>query len=121
MNEIYSFFTFQLSYLTSDKQMILKLEESFRKREKDLFNMDKLFKNIFSKFPDLNIHQNKNKDNNIDEIVDKIKEYKKTLTNTTDFKITIQNLQKIGISKNDIRNIGGIKNISDTLTSISLE
>ena len=72
---------------------------------------------------DLHIHLNKinNTENNINEIIHKIKEYKNTLSNTSDFKITIQNLQKNGISKNDIRHIGGIKIISDTFSSLTLQ
>jgi len=118
INEINVFFKFQITYLNSDKQMIIKLEESFRKRESDLFNIDKLFKNIFSKFPELNIHDNKSiNDFELDNIINKIKTNSNYLDPDNNFKINIKNLESIGISRNEIRNIGGIKVISDTLSS----
>jgi hypothetical protein len=117
INEIYIYFKSQINYLNNDKQLILKLEESFRKRESDLFNIDKLFKNIFSKFPEINIQYNKSK-NDYDDILNKIKNHISSINNPSDFKINLKNLESIGIYKNDVRNIGGIKVITDAISNI---
>jgi hypothetical protein len=106
INEINIFFKFQITYLNSDKQMIIKLEESFRKRESDLFNIDKLFKNIFNKFPELNIQDNIKKNSNelkIIDIINKIKTNTNYKNSNNKFKINIKNLESIGISSNEIK------------------
>jgi hypothetical protein len=60
-------------YSYSELKNIISLKKS-QKRESDLFNIDKLFKNIFSKFPELNIHDNKSiNDFELDNIINKIK------------------------------------------------
>ena len=112
INEIYSYFNFQMTYLNNDKQMIMKLEESFIKRENNLFNIDKMFKTMFSKFPELNAFNTKPK-SELDEIIHKINTHFESLDENTDFKINVKNLESIGVSKNDIRNVGGIKVITD--------
>lgn len=113
INEIYSYFKLQITHLDNDKQLIIKLEDSFKKRENDIYNIDKLFKNIFSKFPDLNFYDNKKNNNDLELILNKINNHIKILDSNTVFKINIKNLDSIGISKNDIRNIGGIKVLTD--------
>jgi len=105
--------------------MIAKLEQSFKKRESDLFNIDKIFKNMFTKFPELNTQNNikdniKDNDNDNDEqltyIINKIKKHPDYLNSDINFKINIKNLESIGISRNDIKNIGGIKAITESLS-----
>jgi hypothetical protein len=114
INEIYCFFKIQINYLNNDKQMLLKIEQSYNKREVDLFNIDKLMKNIFAKYPEMYIKDTvSNNNDNIESIINKIDEHIKTLEHNTEFKITIKNLEEIGIPKNIIRNIGGLKNITD--------
>lgn len=123
INELNLFFKFQNTFLNYDKQMIIKLEQSFKKRESDLFNVDKIFKNMFTKFPELNTQNNIKdnvKDNDIDEqltyIINKIKTHPDYLNPDNNFKINIKNLEAIGISRNDIKNIGGIKAITESLS-----
>ena len=136
INELNLFFKFQNTFLNYDKQMIIKLEQSFKKRESDLFNVDKIFKNMFTKFPELNTQNNIKdnvKDNDIDEqltyIINKIKTHPDYLNSDNNFKINIKNLETIGISRNDIKNletigisrndiknIGGIKAITEYLS-----
>ena len=123
INELNLFFKFQNTFLNYDKQMIIKLEQSFKKRESDLFNVDKIFENMFTKFPELNTQNNIKdnvKDNDIDEqltyIINKIKTHPDYLNPDNNFKINIKNLETIGISRNDIKNIGGIKAITEYLS-----
>jgi len=60
LNQIFDIFKSQLIYLNNDKQSISKLHESLLKREADLLNIDKLFSNIFSFYPDLSFNSSKN-------------------------------------------------------------
>ena len=114
MMKNYCFFKIQINYLNNDKQMLLKIEQSYNKREVDLFNIEKLMKNIFSKYPEMYIKDTvSNNSDNIESIINKIDEHIKTLEPNTEFKITIKNLEEIGIPENIIRNIGGLKNITD--------
>ena len=111
INELYGFFKLQLAYLNNDKQMLLKMDESFKKRQNDLYNIEKLMKNIFSKYPEMYIKDNKDNNDNLETIINKIDEHIKTLD--SDFKISTKNLEEIGITKNMIRNIGGLKTLTE--------
>jgi hypothetical protein len=114
INEIYTYFTLNMNYLNSDKQLLLKMQNSFKLRETSLYNIDGLFNNIFSKFPDFNINNssnNKKSKNDIDDIINKIKTH--IDISNTEFKINVKNLESIGISKHDIRACNGIKTIQD--------
>jgi len=111
INELYGFFKLQLAYLNNDKQMLLKMDESFKKRQNDLYNIEKLMKNIFSKYPEMYIKDNKDNNDNFETIINKIDEHIKTLD--SDFKISTKNLEEIGITKNMIRNIGGLKTLTE--------
>jgi hypothetical protein len=118
INEIYCFFKIQINYLNNDKQMLLKIEQSYNKRELDLFNIDKLMKNIFSKYPEMYIKDTVSNNDNLDTIINKIDQHIKTLQPNTDFKITAKNLEDIGIPKNIIRNIGGLKVLTEHFSKI---
>jgi hypothetical protein len=119
INEVYSLFKSQITFLNNDKATIAKMEDSFRKREMNLNDIDKLFKVIFSKCPEISSHDNKPK-NTLDDILFKIKTYISTLPPDSDFKINIKNLEFIGISRNDIRTIGGIKLLHDSFFQLKL-
>ena len=111
INELYGFFKLQLAYLNNDKQMLLKMDESLKKRQNDLYNIEKLMKNIFSKYPEMYIKDNKDNNDNLETIINKIDEHIKTLD--SEFKISTKNLEEIGITKNMIRNIGGLKTLTE--------
>jgi hypothetical protein len=114
INEIYCFFKIQINYLNNDKQMLLKIEQSYNKREVDLFNIEKLMKNIFSKYPEMYIKDTvSNNNDNLETIINKIDQHINTLEPNTEFKITTKNLEEIGILKNMIRNIGGLKVLTE--------
>lgn len=115
LNELFNYFKIQLSYLNSDKQFIYKLEESFLKREKDLYNIEKLFKNILSKYPDITNIQSSNyedNDNNFNHIINKIKD---KINKEPNFIINIKNLQNLDIPINIIKKNGGIKKLIDII------
>lgn len=111
INELYGFFKLQLAYLNNDKQMLLKMDESFKKRQNDLYNIEKLMKNIFSKYPEMYIKDTLDNNDNFETIINKIDEHIKTLEPNTQFKFSVKSLEEIGITKNIIRNIGGLKAI----------
>jgi hypothetical protein len=117
INEVYMLFKYQMTFLNNDKAMLIKMEDSYRKREMNLNDIEKLFKVIFSKCPEISIHDNKSK-NGMDDIINKIKSHITTIPPDSDFKINIKNLEIIGISRNDIRTVGGIKNVQDALNEI---
>jgi hypothetical protein len=112
LNEIFDIFKMQLSYLQNDKHFLLKLEDSFKKRETDLYNIDKLFKNIFSKYPDVSINSLNtiNPEDTFNNIIEKIKI---KIDEEPNFNITIKNLEELDISQNTIKKIGGIRKITD--------
>ena len=112
LNDIFISFKNQIIFLQNDKQMLLKMEESFRKRETDLFNIDKLLKNIFIKFPEYSMNLQNNNEENINSIIIKIKNKLETDSN---FVINIKNLEELNISNNTIRKNGGIKKIIETM------
>ncbi len=53
INETFGGFKSQMAYLQNDKQLLQKMEESYRKRENEMMNVEKIYKNIFFKFPEL--------------------------------------------------------------------
>jgi hypothetical protein len=115
INEVYMLFKYQMTFLNNDKAMLIKMEDSYRKREINLNDIEKIFKVIFSKCPEITTFDNKSK-NGLDDILNKIKIHISTLVPDSDFKINIKNLELIGISRNDIRTIGGIKIIQDAFS-----
>jgi hypothetical protein len=108
-------FKYQMTFLNNDKAMLIKMEDSYRKREINLNDIEKLFKVIFSKCPEITTFDSKSK-NGLDDLLNKIKIHISTLPPDSDFKINIKNLELIGISRNDIRTIGGIKIIQDAFS-----
>ena len=117
INEVYMLFKYQMTFLNNDKAMLIKMEESYRKREMNLNDTEKLFKVIFSKCPEISTFDDKSK-NDIGYVINKIKSHICTLPPDHDFKINIKNLDNIGISKNDIRACNGIKTIQDAFNEI---
>jgi hypothetical protein len=129
LNEMFSLFKNELLFLENDKNILLKLDNSFKKREANLFNMKKIFTNIFSKYPDItsfkNINENKieilnnedlTNDPNFNIIIDKIKD---KLKDDPSFNLTIDNLKKINISGTAIRKYS-MKKIIEKIKTISI-
>jgi hypothetical protein len=105
-----------MNYLQNDKHLIIKLEESFKKRESDLFNINKLFKNIFLKYPEISINSKETivEEDSFNDIILKIKH---KIEETPNFIINLKNLDEINIPSNLIKKIGGIKKINDYFKS----
>lgn len=117
LNEIFNIFLLQLNYLQNDKNLIIKLEDSFKKREADLLNIDKLFSDILAKYPDISFNNNKIIHNDpFNDVISKINIH---LTTNPLFIINSKNLESINITPNIIRKIGGIKKIIDKFKSPS--
>jgi hypothetical protein len=112
LNEIFDIIKVQMNYLQNDKHLIIKLEESFKKRESDLFNINKLFKNIFLKYPEISINSKETivEEDSFNDIILKIKH---KIEETPNFIINLKNLDEINIPSNLIKKIGGIKKIND--------
>ena len=112
LNEIFDIIKMQMNYLQNDKHLIIKLEESFKKRESDLFNINKLFKNIFLKYPEISINSKETivEEDSFNDIILKIKH---KIEETPNFIINLKNLDEINIPSNLIKKIGGIKKIND--------
>ena len=112
LNEIFDIIKMQMNYLQNDKHLIIKLEESFKKRESDLFNINKLFKNIFLKYPEISINTKETivEEDSFNDIILKIKH---KIEETPNFIINLKNLDEINIPSNLIKKIGGIKKIND--------
>ena len=113
LNQIFELFKTQLNHLHNDKQLLFKLEESFKKRHADILNIDTLFYNILSKYPNLSINTSyKNLDfihfNSIDDITNKIISH---ISINPSFSINLKNLQSINIPPHIIKKFGGIKKI----------
>jgi hypothetical protein len=122
LNEIFMSFKYQLNLLQNDKNMLLKFEESFVKREKDIYNIDKLLKNIFSKFPEYNINQKMNNSLNKDIKEDSedtlniiINKIKTKIDENPNFIINIKNLEELDISSSLVRKNGGLKKILEII------
>jgi hypothetical protein len=118
LQEIFLLFKSQLSYLQNDKQLILKLEESFRKREADLFNMEKIFINcstILHISMDNSNNQTQN-NNDLEKVLNTmIEKIQQKIDIDPSFIINSKNLETLQISNHQIRKIGGIRKIIDTI------
>jgi hypothetical protein len=114
LNEIFDIIKMQMNYLQNDKHLIIKLEESLKKRESDLFNINKLFKNIFLKYPEISINSKETivEEDSFNDIILKIKH---KIEETPNFIVNLKNLDEINIPSNLIKKIGGIKKINDYL------
>ena len=129
LNQIFDIFKLQINYINNDKLLLSKLQDALLKREADLLNIDNLFSNILSKYPDLSIipsiittHNtpnnttlytypiiNPNSFHSLDDLLTLIKNH---ISNNPSFSINFKNLLSINILKNTIIKFGGIKNIS---------
>lgn len=119
-NELFDNIKKQIIHLNNDKNIIQKMQESYIKRENDLLNTDKIFSNIFQKFPELsNYSNNKNSmsGESFKTIIDKIQI---KISEDSQFIINTKNLENIGIPQHVIKKIGGIKKINNHLNNITL-
>ena len=119
-NNIYDILHSQLDILKNDKIIISNLHDSFKKREVDILNLDKLFINLLSKYPDIfppnlslknNYISNHNNNNHFIDII------KKHIADNPSFIINSKSLASINIPISIIKNLGGIKNISILIQS----
>jgi hypothetical protein len=119
LNDIFNSFKLQLNYLDNDKHLLLKMEESFRKRENDLYNIEKMFNIIFSKFPEFYSIPNSNSNDIIDDSLNNIiLRIKTKLNDDPNFIINIRNLEEeLKISNTSIRKNGGIKKIIQSINN----
>ena len=132
INDIFENIRRQITYLNYDKQMIVKLEESFKKRHNDLLNIDKVIKDILSKNPELSLNDNTMSgesgvggnvnnislfDDSLNNIIAKVKD---KLVVYPGFNISIKNLETLNISASMIKKHGGIKKISDSCKNFDL-
>ena len=135
LNQIFDIFNYQLNHLLNDKHSLLKLQDSFNKRETNLLNIDKLFSNLFSKYPDLSSSKPSNPSNpskpskpskpsnpakpsnsinsinSINSLNDITNIINHHISINPHFIINSKNLLSINIPSNLIRKFGGIKNI----------
>jgi hypothetical protein len=132
INDIFENIRRQITYLNYDKQIIVKLEESFKKRHNDLLNIDKVIKDILSKNPELSLNDNTMSgesgvggngnnislfDDSLNNIIAKVKD---KLIEDPGFNISIKNLETLNISASMIKKHGGIKKISDSCKNFDL-
>ena len=131
INDIFENIRRQITYLNYDKQMIVKLEESFKKRHNDLLNIDKVIKDILSKNPELSLNDSTMSggggggggnninlfDDSLNNIIAKVKD---KLFEDPGFNISIKNLETLNISASMIKKHGGIKKISDGCKNLDL-
>lgn len=138
INEVFEYVQLQRSNLSTDLVLIQKMQDSFKKRDSQINNIDIVINGIFRQYPQLYIHKNTTEKtstvaandnlnkNNVDNdatnvtnslemkkiinlIIDHIK--KNNLTSFNHTMINIKLLKHLLISDGSIRNLGGIKNI----------
>jgi hypothetical protein len=122
INQLFDNIKQQISLLEHDKSLINKLQESYNKREAEIFNTNKIFTELFSKIPNIwktNENKDKDKDNDkiLNDIIDKINiKYQED----PNFIISIKNIEALGFSNSIIKKIGGIRKISSQFNNITL-
>jgi hypothetical protein len=122
INQLFDNIKQQISLLENDKILITKLQESYNKREAEIFNTNKIFTELFSKIPNIwkmNDNKDKEKDNEkiLKDIIDKINiKYQED----PNFIISIKNIELLGFSNSIIKKIGGIRKISSQFNNITL-
>ena len=127
INEIYEYITLQKNSLTSDFALLQKMQDSFKKRDAQINNIDIVINGIFRQYPQLYI-STKKAEITTDATIKKDKvednyEMKKTIhaiinyikeNNITSFNHTMINMKLLKyllVSDGCIRNLGGIKEI----------
>jgi len=135
INEVFEYVQLQRTNLSNDLALIQKMQDSFKKRDSQILNIDIVINGIFRQYPQLYIHKNTTEkaptavdvDNTLEDntlenaanilemkkiinlIIDHIKKNNLTAFNHT--MINIKLLKHLLISDGVIRNLGGIKNI----------
>jgi hypothetical protein len=131
INEIFEYIQLQKSSLTNDFILVQKMQESFKKRDSQINNIDIVINGIFRQYPQLYISSNKknekteeatatiSKNDNIENnyemkktihaIINHIKD--KNITSFNHTMINIKLLKYLLVSDGCIRNLGGIKEI----------
>ena len=122
INQLFDNIKQQISLLEHDKSLINKLQESYNKREAEIFNTNKIFTELFSKIPNIwktNDNKDKEKDNEkiLNDIIDKINI---KCQEDPNFVISIKNIEGLGFSNSIIKKIGGIRKISSQFNNITL-
>jgi hypothetical protein len=122
INQLFDNIKHQISLLEHDKSLINKLQESYNKREAEIFNTNKIFTELFSKIPNIwktNDNKDKEKDNEkiLNDIIDKINI---KCQEDPNFVISIKNIEGLGFSNSIIKKIGGIRKISSQFNNITL-
>jgi hypothetical protein len=120
INQLFDNIKQQISFLENDKNLINKLQDSYNKRETEIFNTNKIFTELFTKIPNIwKSNDNKEKDNEkiLKDIIDKINlKYQED----PNFVLSIKNIESLGFSNNIIKKIGGLRKISTQLNNITL-
>jgi len=130
INEIFEYIQIQKASLANDTALLQKMQDSFKKRESHINNIDIVINGIFRQYPQLyicnttkreiketapisedtnNLLDNYEMKKIINSIIDHIKD-----NNLTSFNNTMINnklLKNLLISDGNIRHVGGIKNI----------
>ncbi len=122
INQLFDNIKQQISFIENDKILINKLQESYNKREAEIFNTNKIFTELFTKIPNIwKINDNKDKDKDNDKILkDIIDKINIKYQEDPNFVVSIKNIELLGFSNNIIKKIGGIRKISSQLNNITL-
>ena len=142
INEIFEYIQLQKINLSNDLALLQKMQDSFKKRDSQINNIDIVINGIFRQYPQLYIHKNNTKKiEKTDEVTEKVDENNTTITdnyemkkiinliiahikdkNLTSFNYTMINiklLKNLLVSDGVIRNVGGIKNIKIAYNTIN--
>jgi hypothetical protein len=140
INEVFEYIQLQKSSLTNDFILVQKMQESFKKRDSQINNIDIVINGIFRQYPQLYISSNKkteiteetttttiSKDDNIENnyemkktiyaIINYIKD--KNITSFNQTMINIKLLKHVLVSDGCIRNLGGVKGIKDAYSTFT--
>ena len=145
INEIFEYVQLQRTNLSNDLLLLQKMQDSFKKRDSQINNIDIVINGIFRQYPQLYIHKstiekhpatevatieaNNNlaitENNEMKKIINLIIGHiqKNNLTSFNHTMINIKLLKHLLISDGAIRNLGGIKNIKiayNTLNKLNL-
>jgi hypothetical protein len=135
INEIFEYIQLQRSNLSNDFILLQKMQDSFKKRDSQILNIDIVINGIFRQYPQLYINKSTNaatattttttnatattatattiESNEMKKIINLIINHIKenNLTSFNHTMINIKLLKQLLISDGTIRNLGGIKNI----------
>jgi hypothetical protein len=144
INEVFEYVHLQRTNLSNDLLLLQKMQDSFKKRDSQINNIDIVINGIFRQYPQLYIHKSTHTtekeptpidietngnlaiiNNEMKKIINLIIEHiqKNNLTSFNHTMINIKLLKHLLISDGAIRNLGGIKNIKiayNTLNKLNL-